>query len=76
MKTKRLIHILAAILGGLTVVGGLDATGILNILPDDWAAILATVPPACLGLGHTVRALGDKLDNGVMDNSFPGNSPG
>ncbi len=68
---KRFIHILAALLGILTVIGGLDLTGFLKILPEGWAAFVATLPPLALAIGHSAIALGDQLDDGQKNGSFP-----
>lgn len=71
MSTK-VLHILALILSALTIAGGLDLTGILKILPEGWAAVLATVPPLLMALAHFILALGDQLDDGQKNDSFPG----
>lgn len=68
---KRTLHILAAILAGLTAFGAADLSGIIHLLPEGWAAFVATLPPLALALGHSALALGDVLDDGKKNNSFP-----
>jgi hypothetical protein len=70
---KRFLHILALILSALTVAAAFDITGIVHFLPEGYAAVLVTVPPMLLAISHFVMALGDQLDDGQKNNSFPGN---
>jgi hypothetical protein len=67
----RFLHCLAALLSLLTLLGAADLSGIVKLLPEGWAALVATLPPLALALGHCALALGDQLDDGVKNNSFP-----
>lgn len=75
MNTNRVLATLTALLAGLTAIGGLDLSGVANFLPPGWAAVLATVPPLMLAAGHTVLAIGDQLDDGKKNDSFPRRPP-
>lgn len=71
----RTLKILTVILSALTVAGGLDLSGVSSFLPEGWAAVLATVPPIIVAVGAFVLALGDQLDDGKKNNSFPNRKP-
>lgn len=69
---KRFLHILAAILSVCLAIGALDLSGIINVLPPLVAKIMTIGPPCFLAIGHAVLAIGDQLDDGQKNNSFPG----
>lgn len=69
---SRILSFLAAVAAVLTVLGGLDLSGILSLFPDHVATGLATVLPGIAALVHVVNTLGDAYDNGKIDGSFKG----
>lgn len=69
MKT-RILSILAAAAAFLTVLAGLDLSGIVHALPDTVATGIATVVPLLAGLRYLVVALADFVDDGQINGSF------
>lgn len=69
---KRFLHILAAILSVCLALGALDLTGVIELFPKGVAQILTIGPPCFLAVGHAILAIGDQLDDGQKNNSFPG----
>lgn len=69
MKT-RLLSALAALAAVLTVIGSLDLSGILPILPDQVALVLATALPGLAAVVHTIKTIGDALDDGTINGSW------
>ena len=54
----------------LTLLGGLDLSGIIDVLPPQVATGLATALPLLAGVVHLIRALGDFIDDGKINGSF------
>lgn len=69
MKT-RILSALAAVAAFLTLLGGLDLSGIIDVLPPRVATWLATALPLLAGIVHLIRALGDFIDDGKINGSF------
>lgn len=69
VKTK-LLSYLAAAAAFLTVLAGLDLSGIVHAMPDTWATGIATILPTLAGLVHFMRAVGDFADDGQFNGSF------
>ena len=67
VKTK-LLSLLAAIAAFLTFVGGLDLAGIIGFLPDVVATGFATALLLFAGNVHLIKALGDFVDDGRINN--------
>lgn len=72
MKTvkAKLLSTLAAVAAILTVIGGLDLSGIINLLPANVATGFSVALPAIAALAHGVRAVGDHLDDGKRNDSW------
>ena len=66
----RILSALAAIAALLTALGGLDLSGVVNVLPEPLAAGLATALPMLVGIVHLIRAIGDFADDGKINGSF------
>ncbi|MCW1887700.1 hypothetical protein OKA04_23385 [Luteolibacter flavescens] len=66
----RILSILAAIAAFLTVLGGLDLSGMIHLFPNEVATGLTTALPALAVLTHLIRALGDAFDDGQINGSF------
>ena len=69
VKTK-LLSFLAAVAAFLTFVGGLDLAGIVGFLPDTVATGFATALPLLAGIVHLIKALGDFIDDGKINQSW------
>jgi hypothetical protein len=69
MKT-RLLSFLAAIAAVLTVLGGLDLSGIVHLFPDHVATGLATILPSFAAVVHLIRTIGDVVDDGKVNGSW------
>lgn len=69
MKT-RILSVLAAVAAFLTMLGGLDLSGIIDVLPPKVATGFATALPLLAGVVHLLNALGDFLDDGKINGSF------
>ncbi|WP_193211449.1 hypothetical protein [Luteolibacter marinus] len=54
----------------LTLLGGLDLSGIIDVLPAKVATGLATALQLLAGLVHLVKAVGDFVDDGQINGSF------
>jgi len=71
MKRKAL-KILTAVIGGSTAVTGLLATPALGeLLPGSIAGYLAIATASVLGLKEAAEVIGDYLDDGKRNGSFP-----
>jgi len=66
----RILTWLTAIAGIATILGGLDLTEILPLLPDHIAAMLTLALPVVITVGKIAVAIGDLLDDGLRNNSF------
>ena len=66
----RILSALAAVAAFLTLLGGLDLSGIIDVLPPKVATGLATALPLLAGVVHLINALGDFLDDGKINGSF------
>ena len=66
---KRIVSFLASVAAFLTVLGGLDLSGIITLLPDKTAVALATVLPTLAGLTHLVKSFADFADDGKINGS-------
>jgi hypothetical protein len=69
MKT-RLLSFLAAVAAVLTVLGGLDLSGMVHLFPDNVATGLATILPGLAAAVHLVKTIGDAFDDGEINGSF------
>lgn len=69
MKT-RILSFLAAVAAVLTVLGGLDLSGIVHLFPDNVATGLATVLPGLAAVVHLVNTLADAIDDGKINGSW------
>ncbi|MBB5351361.1 hypothetical protein HNR46_001597 [Haloferula luteola] len=67
---KKALHILAAVAAACSALGGLDLKGIINILPENVAGVIAILPVAAIALGHVILLVGDYLDDGKKNDSF------
>lgn len=67
---KRFVSFLSGILALLTVVGGLDLTGFITLLPDNVATAFVIGLPALAGFKHLIIDLGDFVDDGKINGSF------
>lgn len=66
-----LLKILALIVSVLTIIAGLDLTGLTSIIPEDYhAAIGITVALSGL-LVRPIIDFGDLIDDGLDNESFP-----
>lgn len=54
----------------LTVLGGLDLSGLVSILPAPVATGFSVALPALAAVLHAVKAIGDSADDGKMNDSF------
>lgn len=66
----RIPSFLAAAAAFLTLLGGLDLSGIVSILPAPVATGFATALPLLAGIVHLIKAFGDFLDDGKINGSF------
>lgn len=69
MKAK-LLSMLASGAAILTVLGGLDLSGIISLLPSEVATGFSVALPALAAILHAVKAIGDRADDGEMNDSF------
>jgi hypothetical protein len=69
---QRILLWLTAIAGICTVIGGLDLTEILPLLPNPVAAWLTLALPVVVTVGKIVLIIGDLLDDGIRNDSFKG----
>lgn len=67
---KRIISFLASVAAFLTLLGGLDLSGFITLLPDDVATGFATALPLLAGITHLVKTFGDFADDGKINGSF------
>ena len=67
---KRFVSFLAAVAAFLTLLGGLDLSGFITLLPDNLATGFATALPLLAGITHLVKSLGDFADDGKINGSF------
>ncbi len=67
---RKLLNGLLALAGLCTVIGGLDLTQILPLLPDHVAAWLAMALPVVITAEKLIVAIGDLLDDGKRNDSF------
>ena len=67
---KKFVSFLSGILALLTVVGGLDLTGLITLLPDNVAKVFVIGLPALAGIKHLIIDLGDFADDGQINGSF------
>jgi hypothetical protein len=54
----------------LTMLGGLDLSGFIDVLPPKVATGFATALPLLAGIVHLINALGDFIDDGKINGSF------
>jgi succinate dehydrogenase hydrophobic anchor subunit len=66
----RILSVLAAVAAFLTMLGGLDLSGIIDVLPPKVATGFATALPLLAGIVHLLNALGDFIDDGKINGSF------
>lgn len=52
------------------MLGGLDLSGIIDVLPPKVATGFATALPLLAGIVHLIKALGDFIDDGKINGSF------
>lgn len=64
----RIVTALAALLGAASA---LDINGIAGALPPEYARWFTIAALASLGVKELAVVIGDLLDNGKRDNSFP-----
>lgn len=67
---ERALLWLTVIAGICTVIGGLDLTQILPLLPDHVAAWLVMALPSVVTIQKATVAIGDLLDDGIKNDSF------
>lgn len=67
---KRFLQILAAVAAACSAVAGLDLAGVIELLPEKIAPVVAVGPAIAASLFHFVVALGDVLDDGEKNDSF------
>lgn len=67
---QRILLWLTAIAGICTLIGGLDLTEILPLVPDQVAAALTLALPAVITIGKIATIIGDLLDDGLRNDSF------
>jgi len=69
---KRIVSFLASVAAFLTLLGGLDLSGFITLLPDNLATGFATALPLLAGITHLVKTFGDFADDGRINGSFNG----
>jgi len=69
MKAK-ILSVLTAILAIVAVLGALDLSGLVSLVPGDNAAVLTYITGGLATLGTIIRAIGDMLDDGQANGSF------
>ena len=71
MSTRSLLRALTAVAAVSTAVAGLDLTSVINILPNNVAAIITAITlPVALAVKEVAVVIGDYLDDGKRNNSF------
>jgi hypothetical protein len=66
----RILSILAAVADFLMMLGGLDLSDIVSILPNDVAAGFATPLALLAGVVHVIKVIGDLAHDGKINDSF------
>jgi hypothetical protein len=68
---KKFLHLLAAALATCTAIGAADLSGLTSLVPHAVAVKLALFPAIAAIIGHVILAIGDVLDDGESNGSFP-----
>lgn len=66
----RLLAFLATVGAFLTALGGADLSGLITLLPDQWAKGLVTVLPLGAAIVHFINIFGDAADDGKVNGSW------
>ncbi len=69
MKAK-ILSIMTAILAVIAMLSALDLSGLISLIPGGNDAMVALISGSLATLGTIIRAVGDLLDDGVVNNSF------
>lgn len=69
MKAK-LLSVCTAVLAIVALLGGLDLSGIITLIPGGNAEMLTLISGGLATLGTIARAIGDLADDGQVNGSF------
>jgi len=66
----RALSIMTAALAVIAMLSALDLSGLINLIPGGNEGLVALITGALATLGTIIRAIGDWLDDGEVNNSF------
>jgi len=69
MKAK-LLSVCTAILAIVAMLGGLDLSGVITLIPGGNAEMVTLISGGLATLGAIARAIGDLADDGKVNGSF------
>lgn len=69
MKAK-LLSVCTAILAIVAMLGGLDLSGVITLIPGGNAGMVTLISGTLATLGTIARAIGDLVDDGIVNGSF------
>ena len=68
----RFLAFIATLAAALTAICGADLSGVISLLPDKWAGIIAVSLPGIAAFVHFLDIFGDVADDGKRNGSFRG----
>lgn len=70
MNKAKILSAFTAVLAVIAMLSAADFSGILALFPGEHSGTIALISGTLATLGTVIRAIGDLIDDGVVNNSF------